>query len=43
MTLKCNRYNYGYCLLDDNMSSRLKNAGAKSDLWGEHKLGRKTK
>ena len=42
-TLKYNWYNYGYCLLDDNMSSRIKNADAKSDLWGEHKLDRKTK
>jgi hypothetical protein len=42
-TLKYNRYNYGYCLLDDTMSSWFKNADAKSDLWGEYKLGRKTR
>ena len=40
-TLKYNLYNYGYCLMDDNMSPKFKNADAKSELWGEHKLGKR--
>lgn len=27
--------------MDDNMSPKFKNADAKSELWGEHKLGKR--